>query len=234
VLFRSGFIHLTFEEALAAYGLVSAGQIDPQKSLHYIQAHLHDPAWRETILLSVGVRGLINRQPRAAGEMVRAILKMDCDEENPGENILLAGACLEDVGENGLGQSAARDVQAALLTACHDRSLPPKETSRVILEENVWIGDSAIVCKGVTIGKNSIIGAGSVVTSDIPANVTAAGNPARVIRPLDSEQQIITRKDRFSDTKAMNLALESAEKEILQGNTFWGWVRSFFFPEKQA
>lgn len=116
----------------------------------------------------------------------------------------------------------------------YDRSLPPRETSRVILEENVWIGDSAIVCKGVTIGRNSIIGAGSVVTSDIPANVMAAGNPARVIRPLDPERQIITRKDRFSDTKAMNLALETAEKEILQGNTFWGWIRSFFFPEKQA
>jgi len=120
-----GFIHLTFEEALAAYGLVAAGQIEPQKSLDYIQAHLHDPAWRETILLSVGVRGLINRQPRAAGEMVRAILKMNCHGDHRGENILLAGACLEDVGENGLGGVAAKDVQEALLAACYERTLPP-------------------------------------------------------------------------------------------------------------
>jgi len=86
----------------------------------------------------------------------------------------------------------------------------------------------------VTIGKNSIRGAGSVVTSDIPANVMAAGNPARVIRPLDPEQQIITRKDRFSDTKAMNRLLESSEKECLKGNTLLGWLRSFFAPEKQS
>ena len=56
----------------------------------------------------------------------------------------------------------------------YDRSLPPDTVSRVVLEENVWIGDSAIVCKGVTIGKNSIIGAGAVVSRDIPANAIAA------------------------------------------------------------
>ncbi|MBK8783454.1 MAG: hypothetical protein IPO22_16980 [Anaerolineales bacterium] len=94
-----GFIHLTFEEALAAYGLVSAGQIDRSKTFASIQEHLTDPAWRETILLSVGVAGLINRQPLAAGEIARAILGMKCAEEHTGYNILLAGACLEDVGK---------------------------------------------------------------------------------------------------------------------------------------
>ena len=49
---------------------------------------------------------------------------------------------------------------------------------------NVWLGGGAIVCPGVTIGDNSVIGAGAVVTRDIPANVVAVGNPARVIREL--------------------------------------------------
>lgn len=120
-----GFIHLTFEEALAAYGLIAAGQIDRQKSLSIIQAHLTDPAWRETILLSVGVAGLINRQPLVAGEFVRGMLKMKCDTEHAGYHILMAGACLEDVGESGMGQLAAREVQEALLNACHNRTLPP-------------------------------------------------------------------------------------------------------------
>jgi acetyltransferase-like isoleucine patch superfamily enzyme len=113
----------------------------------------------------------------------------------------------------------------------YDRSLTPTEVSFVVLEENVWIGDSAIVCKGVTIGKNSIIGAGSVVTSDIPPNVIAAGNPAKVIKPLDPEREIITRKDRFSDTAAMNDVFETAEKQLLNGNSFAGWIKSLFFPE---
>lgn len=51
--------------------------------------------------------------------------------------------------------------------------------------ENVWIGANSIVLKGVTIGRNSLIGAGSVVTKDIPSNVVAAGNPCRVIKSLD-------------------------------------------------
>ena len=114
----------------------------------------------------------------------------------------------------------------------YDRSLPPSEVSQVVLEENVWIGDSAIVCKGVTIGKNSIIGAGAVVTSDIPANVVAAGNPARVIRTLDPGKKIITRRDRYSDTEQMTLLLNRTERESLGGNTLWGWVRSWLFPKK--
>ncbi len=120
-----GFIHLTFEEALAAYGLVSAGQLDLNRSLTTIQGRLTDPGWRETILLAVGVWGLLNRQPLVAGEVVRAMLKMDCAAENAGQNILLAGACLEDVGADGLGRAAANDVIAALLAASRNRSLPP-------------------------------------------------------------------------------------------------------------
>jgi energy-coupling factor transporter ATP-binding protein EcfA2 len=120
-----GFIHLTFEEALAAYGLVSAGQIERQKSLDYIQRYVTDPAWRETILLAVGVWGLLHRQPLAAGEMVRAMLQMDCAGADFCQNVLLAGACLEDVGELGLGRAAANEVVEALQAAAANRALPP-------------------------------------------------------------------------------------------------------------
>lgn len=54
----------------------------------------------------------------------------------------------------------------------------------IIIGNNVWIGGSAIICPGVTIGDNTTIGAGSVVVKDIPANVVAAGNPCRIIRHL--------------------------------------------------
>jgi len=56
--------------------------------------------------------------------------------------------------------------------------------SPVVFEDNVWLGLNAIVLKGVTIGRNSVIAAGSVVTRSIPANVIAGGVPARVLRPL--------------------------------------------------
>ena len=52
----------------------------------------------------------------------------------------------------------------------------------VIIENNVWIGEFARICKGVRLGKNVIIGANSVVTKDVPDNCIAAGNPARIIK----------------------------------------------------
>jgi maltose O-acetyltransferase len=54
----------------------------------------------------------------------------------------------------------------------------------IVIGNNVWLGGGAIVLAGVTIGENSVIGAGAVVTRDIPPNVVAAGNPARVIREI--------------------------------------------------
>lgn len=56
--------------------------------------------------------------------------------------------------------------------------------AEVIIDDNVWLGYGVKVLKGVHIGKNSVIGAGSIVTKDIPANVIAAGNPCKVIKDI--------------------------------------------------
>lgn len=58
----------------------------------------------------------------------------------------------------------------------------------VTLEENVWVGMNCIILKGVTIGKNSVIAAGSVVVHSIPPNCLAGGNPARVLKRLDETE----------------------------------------------
>lgn len=55
--------------------------------------------------------------------------------------------------------------------------------------DRVWIGAGAILLPGVSIGENSVIGAGSVVTHDIPANVVAVGNPCRVLRPITEQDR---------------------------------------------
>ena len=64
------------------------------------------------------------------------------------------------------------------------RERAPKAAS-VIIEDHVWIGSHAIILPGVRIGRHAAIGAGSVVTRDIPANCLAVGNPARVVRQFD-------------------------------------------------
>jgi maltose O-acetyltransferase len=54
----------------------------------------------------------------------------------------------------------------------------------IVIGDNVWLGGGVIVCPGVTIGEDTVVGAGAVVTRDLPANVVAVGNPARVVRHL--------------------------------------------------
>ena len=65
-----------------------------------------------------------------------------------------------------------------------------EQAKKIIIKDNVWIGGSAIVLPDVTIGENSIIGAGSVVTKDVPPNTVVAGNPAKVIQKLDHIENI--------------------------------------------
>lgn len=110
----------------------------------------------------------------------------------------------------------------------YDRSYPVGKAAPIILEDNVWVGDSCIITKGVTIGENSIIGAGSVVVKSIPPNVIAAGNPAKVVKELDPEKKFITRKDWYSNPSELAQKFAIMDKKQLEGNTFLGWLRSIF------
>ena len=66
----------------------------------------------------------------------------------------------------------------------------------VHIGRNCWLGAGVIVLPGVTIGDNTVIGAGSIVTKDIPANVVAVGNPCRVLRPIGEKDREYYYKDR--------------------------------------
>lgn len=74
-------------------------------------------------------------------------------------------------------------------------------TAPVRIEDNVWIGGNVMICAGVTIGENSVIGAGSVVIHDIPANCVAAGNPCRVIREINEHDAEFYFRDRRIDAE---------------------------------
>ena len=60
--------------------------------------------------------------------------------------------------------------------------------------KNCWIGAGAVILPGVTIGDNTVVGAGSVVTKDLPANVVAVGNPCRVMREISGQDALYYRK----------------------------------------
>jgi len=102
----------------------------------------------------------------------------------------------------------------------------------VHLKKNVWVGDSAIVCKGVTIGENSIIGAGAIVVEDVPDNCIAAGNPATVVKHLDPNEPFTTRSHWYEDPARLARQFIQWEQAVLQGNTFFGWLRHLLFPSQ--
>jgi acetyltransferase-like isoleucine patch superfamily enzyme len=114
----------------------------------------------------------------------------------------------------------------------YDRTTEAGKSAPVELKENVWIGDSAIICKGVTIGANSIVGAGSVVVDDIPANTIAAGVPAVVVKHLDPNEPRRTRMDYFADPVRLDAEMELLHRHMLKGNTLWGWLRVLIAPRK--
>ena len=113
-----------------------------------------------------------------------------------GENIHIGshvfanfGLTALDVAEIHIGDHTQIGPHVQLLTPIHPLDSAQRragwEAARpIVIGANVWLG-GGIVCPGVTIGDNSVIGAGSVVTKDIPAHSLAVGNPARVIRQLD-------------------------------------------------
>lgn len=107
------------------------------------------------------------------------------------------------------------------------------KTSPVRIENNVWIGDSAIVCKGVHIGENSIIGAGAVVVDSIPSNVIAAGNPARVVKALDPQQPLKTRAQFYANPSKLFHDFDRFDQAMLRDNTLLGWLRHLLFPSKE-
>jgi maltose O-acetyltransferase len=94
-----------------------------------------------------------------------------------------------DVATVTIGDDAQLGPNVQLLTATHPLEPGPRrakwEAARpIVVGDNVWLGGGVIVCPGVTIGADTVVGAGSVVVRDLPAGVVAVGSPARVVRAL--------------------------------------------------
>lgn len=112
----------------------------------------------------------------------------------------------------------------------YDRVTTIGRTAPVHLKDNVWLGDRVTVCKGVTIGENSIIGTGSTVIRDVPPNVIAAGNPARVVKQLDPEEALVKRQNWFAEPEKLKQEIDALDRQNLTGNTLWRWIRSMIKP----
>lgn len=94
------------------------------------------------------------------------------------------------IGPNVTIATAAHPILPALREKGYQYNMP------VHIGKNCWLGAGVIVLPGVTIGDNTVVGAGSIVTKDLPANVVAVGNPCRVLRPIEEKDKKYYYKDK--------------------------------------
>lgn len=116
----------------------------------------------------------------------------------------------------------------------YDRLETPGPRAAIKIGANAWLGYGVKICKGVTIGENSVIGAGSVVTGDIPANVIAAGNPAKTIRKLDESRRFTTRQAMFKYKKEYDKTMRYLYYLNHKDNSYMRWFRQLIAPSRKG
>lgn len=175
----------------------------------------------------------LNTADRSDGELIKKIVKellgksenavinppFYCDygfNIEVGKNFFANYNCtILDVAKVKIGDNCQFAPNVAIYTAGHpihpvSRNSQYEYGISVTIGDNVWIGGNSVIVPGVHIGSNTVIGAGSVVTKDIPGWVIAAGNPCRVIRKITEEDKEYYYKDRKFDREAY--------AEILRGS----------------
>jgi acetyltransferase-like isoleucine patch superfamily enzyme len=115
----------------------------------------------------------------------------------------------------------------------YNRIRPFRSEKPIIIEDNVWLGERVIVNKGVCIGENSVIGAGSIVTKNIPANSIAAGNPARVIKTINPKRRMLKREVLFQNTELYYDTQDHLLKMATANNSWRNWLRVLLKPSQQ-
>lgn len=146
---------------------------------------------------------------RSEGAMVNPPFYCDYGSHiEVGKNFFANYNCtILDVAKVTIGDNVLFGPNVAVYTAGHPLHPEARATMYeygvgVTIGDNVWIGGNCVVMPGVHIGEGSVIGAGSVVTRDIPARSVAAGNPCRVIRAITDADRVFYYRDRKFDPEA--------------------------------
>ncbi len=150
--------------------------------------------------------------------------------------LLCPGVRIDSAVEVTLGPSCMVAAGAYLTDAdwhdLYDRTEVVGASAPIVLEENVWIGDGATVCKGVRIGAHAIVAAGAVVTKDVPPFAVVAGNPATVVKTLDPERPRRTRAELLADPEGLEAWLRALDNAFLKDNTVLHWLRTLLRPQR--
>ncbi len=136
-----GFIHLTFEEYLAAVAIALQGQRDVQPVVKQLSDHVGDPSWREVALLAVGYLGIIQQRDEAAGAVVEALA--DQKPGQPGEAVVLAGEAVLDAWPGGVPPVSKERIVSALVPVMQSADVAPvmRRRAGLVLGRSGWRPD---------------------------------------------------------------------------------------------
>lgn len=117
------------------------------------------------------------------------------DEIHVGNNVFVNQNCtFYDLGGLHIADDVLIGPNVSIITTGHPLDPSQRRVAtigkRIVIERNVWIAAGATIIGGVTVGENSVVAAGSVVTKDVPANTLVGGNPARMIRPIGDQGDV--------------------------------------------
>jgi len=104
-----------------------------------------------------------------------------------GSNVLISSGCLIQDHDSHSTEAALRRADVKAWVERRPKDWSSVKCSQIVIEDDVWVGARAILLEGITIGREAIVGAGAVVTKDVPAFTTVAGNPARRIDRTSEE-----------------------------------------------
>lgn len=170
----------------------SAAMLANVKRAMAITATLNRLTFEEADKIRALFSELIGKQVDESFLLIPPFYTAGGNEIRVGRHVFINQNCtFHDLGGLDIADEVMIGPNVSLITTSHPLD-PSKRRSTtigkpIVIERNVWIATGATIVGGVTVGENSVVAAGSVVTRDVPANTLVGGNPARAIRPIGSD-----------------------------------------------
>ncbi len=144
-------------------------------------------------IINIGINSKLISSSKYYGQGIQPVSLYTLNENSRidiGSNCTLNGTSIRCVSNISIGSDCVFAPDVKIIDHDHHLSITERNSTNyvsapIVIENNVWVGYNVVILKGVKIGKNSIIGAGSVVVKDIPENCVAAGIPAKVIKKIE-------------------------------------------------
>lgn len=170
----------------------SAAMVESVKKAMAITSDLNRLTYENTVEIRAVFSNLIGNKVDDCFSLIPPFYTTGGENIKVGRNVFINQNCtMYDLGGIDIGDDVMIGPNVSIITSGHPIEPSQRHTSviakPIVIKRNVWIAASVTIIGGVTVGENSILAAGSVVTHDVPPNTLVGGNPARFIRSIGDD-----------------------------------------------